>query len=435
MTDVLIINADLITMDPQNRLIGNAFVGMTGGRITTVGAMTDMPVLQPARTIDAQGAIVLPGFVNLHAHLAMTLLRGWADDRDLQDFLGRVIPTETAMMSPEFVRVGVDLAIAESLRAGITTTLDMYFYPEVTAERADRAGVRIANGPVIFSFDGPDGLDFAQRIKQAEAHLAESRGELTSGRWLCPHGTYTVAIEHLEAVRDLADRYDAGITIHAAENAAEVESVHAQTGRRPIELLRDLGLLTPRMVLAHAVELTDAEIEMIAESGASVSHNPLSNMKLASGFARVPDLLAAGVTVGLGTDGTASSNDLDLYGAVRFASTIHKGNSLDASAVSARQAVRMATIDGAKALGLGSEIGSIEVGKRADIQVLWADHPNLVPSYDPVSTVAFSAARGDVRMVVIEGRVVLDDGTLTTIDLPSTLGAARTMAQRVRATA
>ena len=435
MTDVLIINADLITVDPHDRLIGNAFVSITNGRITGIGEMTNLPGDRPIRTIDAQGAIVLPGFVNLHAHLAMTLLRGWADDRDLQAFLGRVIPTETAMMSPEFVHVGVSLAIAESLRSGITTTLDMYFYPEVTASLAEAAGVRIANGPVIFSFDGPDGLDFVERMKRAQEQVANSEGQLTSGRWLCPHGTYTVEIEHLNNVRDLAERYDAGITIHAAENAAEVAMVQAQTGRRPVELLHDLGLLSPKMVLAHAVELSDAEIEMIAESGAAISHNPLSNMKLASGFARIPDLLQAGVKVGLGTDGTASSNDLDLYGALRFAATIHKGNSLDASAVSARQALRMATIDGARALGLADEIGSIEIGKRADVQILWADHPNLVPSYDPVSTVAFAAGRGDVRTMLIEGRVVLDDGAFTTIDLPTTLAAARAMADHVRATA
>jgi 5-methylthioadenosine/S-adenosylhomocysteine deaminase len=435
--DTLITNATVVTVDARNLVLERAAIAINAGRIVAIGWTADLVRGHHGATtvIDAAGGIVLPGFVNLHAHLAMTLLRGWADDRDLQDFLARVIPTETAIMSPESVRVGVELALAESVRAGITTTLDMYFHPDVASDAARRAGVRIANGPVVFSFPGPDSIAYERRMELADASLATSSAELTSGRWLCPHGTYTIEVPHLKEVRDLAARYNAGLTIHAAENAAEVAMVLAQTGRRPVELLHDLGMLTPRTVLAHAVDLTDREIAMIAETGASVSHNPLSNMKLASGFARVPDLLAAGVTVGLGTDGTASSNDLDLYMAMRFAGTIHKGFGLDANVVNASQVLRMATIDGARALGLADELGSLEVGKRADLQILWADHPNLVPSYDPISTVVFAAGRGDVRTVLVEGRVVLSDGVLTTIDLPETLDAARQIADNVRASA
>ncbi len=433
---MMIVNATIITVDASNTVLERSAVAIRDGRIVAIGPTGAIQRVHDATTtIDAAGGIVLPGFVNLHAHLAMTLFRGWADDRDLQAFLGRLFPTEAAIVSPETVRVGVDLAFAESIRAGITTTLDMYFHPDVAIDAAQRAGVRIANGPVVFSFPGPDKIDFGRRMELADAALGASSNELTSGRWLCPHGTYTIEIPHLKEVRDLAERHGACITIHAAENAAEVATVLAQTGRRPVELLHDLEMLTPRTVLAHAVELTDGEIAMIAESGASVSHNPLSNMKLASGFARVPDLLTAGVTVGLGTDGTASSNDLDLYTAMRFVGTIHKGFALDANVVNASQVLRMATIDGASALGLAAELGSIEVGKRADLQILWADHPNLVPSYDPISTVVFAAGRGDVRTVLVQGSVVLNDGILTTIDLPSTLDAVRRIADNVRATA
>jgi 5-methylthioadenosine/S-adenosylhomocysteine deaminase len=445
--DLLIVNAVVVTVNAVDEVVGGArgdgAIAVAGGRVVAVGLVDDVrEAWRGGDVIDAKGGIVAPGFVNLHAHLAMTLFRGWADDRDLQAFLDRLFPAEAAIVSPESVQVGVDLAIAESIRAGITTTLDMYFHPEVAGERAVRAGVRIANGPVVFSFPGPDGMAFDKRMAWADEALgiavargtAAARGELTGGRWLCPHGTYTIELAHLEAVRDLAAKHDAGITIHAAETKAEVANVVAATGRRPVELLDDLGMLSPKIVLAHAVELTDHEIERIAATGATVSHNPLSNMKLASGFARVPDLLAAGVTVGLGTDGTASSNDLDLFLAMRFAATIHKGARLDANVVTARQALRMATIDGARALGLAHELGSIEVGKLADLQILHADHPNLVPSYDPVSTLVFAAGRADVRTVVVGGRVVLRDGSLTTVDLDATVAAARRIANDVRAT-
>ena len=434
--DTRVERATVVTMDVDNRVIVDGAIAIAAGRIVAVGETAEVRLLGDAqRVIDARGGIVLPGFVNLHTHLAMTLFRGWADDRDLQAFLDRLFRAEAAIVSPETVRVGVDLAIAESVRAGITTSLDMFFHPEVTAEAARRTGVRIANGPVIVSFVGSDKLPYPERMAIAEEMLTASKGELTSGRWVCPHGTYTIERAHLEEVRDLADRHNARLTIHAAENAAEVATVVAQHGRRPVELLHDLGMLSPNMVLAHAVDLTDEEIGLIAETGTSVAHNPLSNMKLASGFARVPDLLTTGVTVGLGTDGTASSNDLDLFMAMRFAATIHKSHVLDASVVPAAHVLRMATIDGARALGLADEIGSIEVGKRADVQLLAADHPNLVPMYDPTSTVVFAAGRGDVRTVLVEGKVVLDDGVLTTIDLPATIAAAREVAVAVRATA
>jgi 5-methylthioadenosine/S-adenosylhomocysteine deaminase len=411
----------------------DAAVAVSAERIVFAGPSAAAP--RAVREIDARGGIVAPGFVNLHSHLAMTLLRGWADDRDLQAFLDRVFPVEMRILSPTTVRAGVDLALAESLRAGITTSADMYFHPEVAAAAAQDAGARIANGPVLFSATGPDGITFDQRLDEAEQSLLAARDQLTAGRWLCPHSTYLVDVTHLERLRDVAERTGSGIHIHAAENRTEVQTVFDSTGRRPVQLLHDLNMLRPRTILAHAVELNDAEIDAVASEGASVAHNPLSNMKLASGFARVPDLLRAGVTVGLGTDGTASSNDLDLYAAMRFAGTIHKAQAHDATLMPAAHVLRMATLGGAEALGIADQIGSIEVGKRADLQLLWPDHPNLVPCYDAISTLVFAAGRGDVRTVVIDGRVVLDDGRLTTIDLPGVLGEARAIAARVRAMA
>ena len=416
--DLLISNATVLTVDPNNHVLYNAAIAIRDAMILDVGPSATLTQKYTARqTIDAKGAIVLPGFVNLHAHLPMTLLRGWADDRDLQGFLARVFPAEDILVADGAVSLGADLAFAESLRAGITTTLDMYFHPLAVADSASAAGARVANGPVFFDFPGPDQLPWDARLADARTMLESSRSNLTAGRWVNAHSTYTMSREHLLDTYALAQEFGARFNIHAAENAAEVAQVVAACGQRPVELLNDLGLLGPTTVLAHAVDLSDAEIEMIAGSGASVSHNPLSNMKLASGFCRVPDLLNAGVTVGIGTDGTASSNDLDLYMALRFAATIHKGNALDPLVVPAATALRMATINGARALGLSDTLGSLEIGKRADIQILAHDHPNLIPSFDPISTVAFAAGRGDVRTVIAEGRIVVDNGVALNLDM------------------
>jgi 5-methylthioadenosine/S-adenosylhomocysteine deaminase len=434
--DLLIVHATVLSVDDTNRVLYDGAIGVTNGRIVALGTTAEVLALSashPAlRTIDGRGGIVLPGLVNLHAHLPMTLLRGWADDRDLQGFLARVFPAEDILVADGAVHLGADLAFAESLRAGITTTLDMYFHPLTVADSASAAGARVANGPVFFDFPGPDQLPWDERMADARAILETSRENLTAGRWVNAHSTYTMSRAHLLDTYALAQEYGARFNIHAAENAAEVAQVVAACGRRPVELLHDLGLLGPTTVLAHAVDLTNAEIEMIAISGASVAHNPLSNMKLASGFCRVPDLLDAGVTVGIGTDGTASSNDLDLYMALRFAATIHKGNALDPLVVPAAKALRMATIDGARALGLEDTLGSLEVGKRADIQILAHDHPNLIPSFDPVSTVAFAAGRGDVRTVIVNGKIVVDEGRVLNVDMNRVTNEVELFASRLR---
>jgi 5-methylthioadenosine/S-adenosylhomocysteine deaminase len=433
MLDLLITNATVLTVNATNEVLQSAAIAVRDGVIVDLGPSSLLSQKYRAnRLIDAHGGIVLPGFINLHAHLPMTLLRGWADDRDLQGFLARVFPAEDLLVANGAVGLGADLAFAESLRAGITTTLDMYFHPLTVAASATAAGARVANGPVFFDFPGPDQLPWDARMADARLVLESSRGNLTAGRWVNAHSTYTMSREHLLDTYALAQEFGARFNIHAAENAAEVAQVVAACGRRPVELLHDLGLLGPTTVLAHAVDLLDSEIDMIAASGASVAHNPLSNMKLASGFCRVPDLLAAGVTVGIGTDGTASSNDLDLYMALRFAATIHKGKSLDPLVVPAATALRMATIDGARALGLGDTLGSLEVGKRADIQILAHDHPNLIPSFDPISTVAFAAGRGDVCTVVVDGKVVVDQGGVLNIDMDRVASEVNTFANRLQ---
>ena len=423
MDTTAVTDATIITVDPADRVIEHGTVVFTGDTIVEVLAAGVSPSVGVDTIIDARGGIVMPGLINAHTHLAMTLFRGYADDLALQAFLDRLIPAETAVLDEAHVRTGVRLALAESLRSGCTTALDMYWWPLASIEEAENAGFDLQAGPIFIGFDGPDRTPWATRIERTRATAPH--------RWLFAHGTYTMEPAQLAELGTLAAELGTRFHIHASENAGEVADVRARFGRSPVELLDHLGLLRPGTVLAHAVVLDDDEIDRIAETGTAVAHCPMSNMKLASGFCRVPELRAAGAVVGLGTDGPSSSNDLDMFAAMRAAATIHKGDRLDPTVLPALEVLRMATIDGARALGLEDRIGSIEVGKRADLVLLDPDAPSLNPVYDAVSTVVYAAGRADVTDVWAAGRHVVADRACTTIDMERTLAEARAEADRI----
>jgi 5-methylthioadenosine/S-adenosylhomocysteine deaminase len=429
--DLVIVNATVVTMDAARTVLPNAEIAIGGGTIRRVGApVADRPAA--ARVIDAGGGIVLPGLVNAHTHLAMTMFRGLADDLDLDGFLGRLLPAEAAVLSASTVSAGTALAVAECLRGGITTAMDMYFFPEAAAAVADPTGFQLCTGPVFVEFPGADGRPFPERMRWAGEFLDAAPADR---RYVCPHSTYLLTEEQLRAVGELASTCAARVHVHACETAAELGQVAARHGgRSPIQVLHDTGLLGPGTILAHGVHLTDVDLQLIASSGAAVAHCPASNLKLSSGFARVTDLRAAGVTVALGTDGAASANDLDLWLGMRLAdyaqAALH-----GAGAVPAGDVVAMATIDGARALGLADVTGSIEPGKRADLIVLDSRSPSLTPSFDPVSTIAYAAARADVRWVVAGGKVAVDDGVVRTVDVEAAIDAVRDLAPHVQAAA
>ena len=429
--DLLVTNATVITMDAMHSVLPGADIVVDGGTITSVGPVAGDPPVA-ARVIDANGGLVMPGLVNAHTHLAMTMFRGLADDLDLDGFLGRLMPAEGAVLSEQSVAIGTALAVAECLRAGITTALDMYFFPEAAAAVADPTGFQLLSGPVFIEFPGADHRRFDDRMAWARELLTATP---PGRRFVCPHSTYLLAEDQLRAIGDLVAELGARVHVHACETSAELAHVAARHGgRTPIEVLRDTGLLTSGTVLAHGVHLTDADIALIAEAHAAVAHCPASNLKLASGFARITDLHAAEVTVALGTDGAASANDLDPFLAMRLAgypqTALH-----GAGAVTAHEVVAMATINGAVALGIADETGSLEPGKRADIVVLDAASPALTPCYDPVSTLAYAASRGDVRWVVAGGRLAVDDRIVTAVDLDGALSAMRDLAPQVLAAA
>jgi 5-methylthioadenosine/S-adenosylhomocysteine deaminase len=425
MIDLAIVDATVITMDGRGTVHERASVMVDGGTITSIEPGPARPVAD--RVIDAHGGIVLPGLVNAHTHLAMTMFRGLADDVDLDGFLARLLPAEGDVLSEAAVAAGTTLAVAECLRAGVTTALDMYFFPESSAAVAHSAGFDLRAGPVFVEFPGADRRRFDERLAWAGDLLSATP---VGHRWVCPHGTYLLDEQQLSAVGALAAEHGARVHVHACETAAELAAVAERHGRSPIEVLRDTGLLGPGTVLAHGVHLTDGDLALVASSGAAVAHCPASNQKLGSGFARIPELLAAGVPVALGTDGAASANDLDPWLAMRLASYSLAAR-CGPGTIDAETVLTMATAGGAKAAG-DSAIGTIEVGTRADLVVLDASSPALAPVYDPVSAAAYAAGRGDVRWVVAGGLVVVDDRRLTTIDVDAAIAEVRALSERIR---
>ncbi len=423
MSTTAIRNATVVTLDVDDSVLERATVVLDGPQIVELVPDGQAPSRPIDVAIDADGGLLHPGLINAHTHLAMTLFRGYADDRSLQDFLDRLLPAESRVLSAEHVRTGSRLAHVELLRSGCTSALDMYWWPQVSLEESMRSGLRLHSGPIFIGFDGPDATPFDSRLDRAR--------KAGPTAWVFAHGTYTMDPAQLREVGALAAELGARFHIHASENRAEVDDVRTRFGRTPIELLDDAGLLRPGTVLAHAVVLDDDEIARLAETGTAVAHCPGSNMKLASGVCRVPDLHAAGVTVGLGTDGPSSSNDLDMYAAMRTAALIHKGMRLDPTLLPASEVLRMATIDGARALGIDHLVGSIEVGKRADLVLLDPTSPSLNPVFEAHSTIVYSASRADVTDVWIDGNRVVADRRCTTIDVHAAVHEARLEALRI----
>ena len=416
--DLLITGGTVLTVDAPGTFVTDGAVAVRDGAIVAVGSAAEVGGrFEPAEVLDATGCLVMPGLVNTHAHLAMNLFRGEADDVSLEEFLRRVLRAELAQLTAEAVTVGVEAALAECLRGGITTALDMYWYPEAASEVADRVGFRLLNGPSFMDVIDPDGRDFDRRLAWAEELLTRRRdADPDAPMWVMPHSAYLLSREQLERIMQLARRFDARIHTHAAESAGEADAVHDRHGHRPVAVLASSGVLGPRTVLAHGVHLDDAEIELLARTGTAVAHCPVSNLFLGCGIARLPELLRAGVPVGIGTDGAASSGALDMFTGIRLAALLHKGVAQDPRTVGAERAVRLATAGGAATLGLGSAVGSLTVGRRADVIAVESARPHVAPNLDPWSAVAYSLGAADVRHTVVEGRVLMRDRVLTTID-------------------
>jgi 5-methylthioadenosine/S-adenosylhomocysteine deaminase len=417
----------VIPVDADDAVLEQHAVVLDGECILAVLPAADARRLYPgARSTTLPGHALIPGLVNVHAHAAMTLMRGLADDLPLMRWLQEHIwPAEVRHVSREFVYDGTLLAIAELLRGGVTCMNDMYFFPEMSARAAVEAGMRAAIGMIVIEFPTAYATDAQDYLAKGLAMRDEFRHEARLSYCMAPHAPYTVSDATFERVVTLAEQLEVPIHLHVHETADEIRDHIAQHGTRPIQRLQALGLVGPGLISVHSVHLNDSEIALYATHGCHVAHCPSSNLKLASGFAPVAAMLDAGINIGLGTDGAASNNSLDLFEEMRLAALVAKGASGRADALPARTALRMATLGGARALGLDGRIGSIETGKLADLVAVNLASLELSPCYDPVSHLVYAAGRSDVTHVWVAGELLVDDRRFTRLDEADVIARAQ----------
>ena len=433
--DLLVAGGTVLTVDAHDTVLPDGAVAIRDGAIVAVGLRKRIERrFRPRRAIDAGGGLILPGFVNAHTHASMTLLRGVRDDVDLMTWLEKfMFPLEARFVSPEFVRWGSRLACWEMIASGTTTFADGYFFEEEVARAADDAGLRAVPGEGIFDVPTPDAKTAAEGLARAERLLSDWAGHPRITPALAPHAAYTVGPETFRKTMDLAGRYGAPVLTHLAESDGEIAVVRARYDTTPVRHLAAHGLLAPSLVAAHCVRVDDEEIGLLAGSGVGVVHCPESNMKLASGIAPVAKMLAARLRLGLGTDGAASNNDLDMVGEMGSAARLHKVAGLDPTAAPARAVLRMATIGGAEALHMEERIGSLEAGKRADVIVVDLSGPNAIPLFDPASHLVYSARSDAVQTVVVEGKVLMERRRVKSIDVEKVRRAAARFGRKIRA--
>jgi len=432
---LVVANGTVVTVDPARRVIARGSVAIDGRDIVAVDTADAIATAYRGRdTIDAAGSVVIPGLINTHTHAPMVLFRGLADDLALMDWLQKYIfPAEAKTVSPEFVRVGTRLAALEMIESGTTTYTDMYYFEDEIARETKAAGLRGVLGQTIIQFPVPDAKTPAESLARTERFAREFANDDLITPAVAPHAMYTLDADTLKASRALADRLNIPVIIHLAETADEVKTSQEKYKLSPTAFLESLGFWGPRTIAAHGVHLTPEDIAVLARRHVGVSHNPESNMKLASGTAPVEALRKAGVTVGLGTDGAASNNDLDMFEAMRQAAFLHKLVSGDPRAIPAPVALEMATIEGARVLGLEKTLGSLEPGKRADLLVVSMASARQTPMFDPVSHLVYVTRGDDVRTTIVNGRVLMRDRKVLTLESRQVLADARAMADKVRA--
>jgi len=432
--DTLIHAQWVIPVEPHGQVLENHSVAINRDRIEHLLPSEQARCELSARDIvELPGHALIPGLVNSHTHAAMNLMRGIADDLKLMDWLqNHIWPAEQRWVSERFVEDGTLLAAAEMLRGGTTCFNDMYFFPDQAARAAEQAGIRASIGLIVIDFPtvwASDADDYLRKGLEVHEHY---RNHPLISTAFAPHAPYSVSDAPLQRIRVLADELDLPVHIHLHETADEVDQALHATGMRPIERLAQLGLLNPRLLGVHMTQLMDAEIQSWADSGAHVLHCPESNMKLASGFCPVAKLLDAGVNVALGTDGAASNNDLDMFGEMRSAALLGKVVAGDPAVLPAETVLRMATLNGARVLGLDDDIGSIEPGKAADLTAVRMDTLQALPVYHPISHLVYATGRDQVSDVWVAGRQLLRDGELLHMDLPALLQRARDWGSRIQ---
>lgn len=415
----MITGGTVVTMDKDRRLIEDGAIAVKNGEIVLVGKRAAVTKnLQAKQIIDAKGKFVIPGLINTHTHIPMSLFRGIADDLDLQEWLTKYIfPAEAKNVDEAFVRAGTKLGLAELIRGGTTTYCDMYYFEDAIADETYKAGVRGLLGETIIDFPVADNKTNAEAMAYVERFVKKWQGNRLIIPAIAPHAPYTVSEEHLMSARRLSDRLNAPLVMHLAEANTETEFIQQKhKGLRPIEYVEKIGFLSDKLIAAHVIQANESELEILKRRGVGIAHNPQSNMKLAAGVAPVPMMLKMDLPVGLGTDGAASNNDLDLWEEMDTAAKLHKLYASDPKVLNAEQAFEMATIRGARALHLEKLIGSLEAGKRADIVLVNADNLNQTPVYNVYSSLVYATKGYDVNTVIIDGKVIMREKRLLTLN-------------------
>ena len=425
----------VLTMDSDHRVIANGAVAISDGKVVAVGPADDiLAKYQPRERVSGKGKVVLPGLINGHAHSAMTLLRGIADDLSIYEWLNEYIfPAEVRFVDPEFVRIGTQLACWEMIRGGTTTFVDMYYHPDVIAEVVQECGMRALISATVIDQKSPDAesaddslakaIEFVRRWQNKAPRITPIFG---------PHANYTLNVEQLKATRKAAQALNATISIHMAESPYEVEYSQEKYGTGSVSMFESIGFFEGPTIAAHMVWPNDDEIRILAAGNVGVVYNPTSNMKTAAGIAPIPEMREAGVAVGIGTDGAASNNDLDMWEEMRLGALLQKVNAMDPELLAAAEVLRMATIEGAQAIGLADVTGSLEPGKQADlIQVDFTD-AHHVPTYDVISHLVYVTDEQDVTTVIVEGKMLMRDRVLLTLDTEQIRHDAETLAAKIR---
>ncbi len=429
--DLIIQNGTLLTFDPENRVIENGFLCVSGDTISHLGDQIP-DAYESLKTIDAKGGLILPGLINGHTHAPMSLFKGLADDLPLMEWLNRYIFPVEKNMDADFIYTGTQLACAEMILSGTTTFCDMYLFEDQVARAAFQSGLRCLVGEVLYDFPSPNYGDLESGFAYTRWLIEKWKDNPLVSIAVEPHALFTCNPELLQRANQMALAHKRPMIIHFAETLAEVEDIKKRYGKTPLEHLDALGILGPHLIVDHAVHLNSSEIDQMAEHGIRVIHNPESNMKLGSGIAPIPRMIDRGITVGIGTDGSASNNNMDLFTEMDMAAKLHKVQTMDPTVMDALTVLKMATIEGAKALGLSHETGSLETGKKADIIIIDTHKPHLTPMYNPFSHLVYAARGQDVSHTIINGRLVMENRQLLTLDLKEVMARAMEKAKDVK---
>jgi 5-methylthioadenosine/S-adenosylhomocysteine deaminase len=431
--DILVTNGTVLTLDASDTEIINGAVAISKDAITAVGPADEFSDWSVSQFIDAQGGIIMPGLINSHTHASMTCFRGLADDLQLMTWLNDHIFPAEAKLDDQKVYSGALLACAEMIMSGTTCFCDMYLFEDAVARAAKKAGMRAVVGEVLYDFNSPNygpienGFEYTQKLIDAwqDDPLVTVAVE--------PHSTYLCAPQLLKKAFNLTQSFNLTLVIHLAESKSEVAQIKERYNRTPVEHLAELGVLAPNVLACHCVELTENDIALLQRFDVKVAHNAESNMKLASGVAPIPRLINEGICVGMGTDGCASNNDLDLFQEMDSVAKLHKAKSLDPTVMDALTVLKMATIRGARALGLDQVIGSLETGKKADLIIIDTNKPHLTPMYNPVSHLVYAAIGSDVTTSIINGTVVMEGGKIKTMDINAVMADVNRIAKEIAA--